>query len=99
MQQQVIECIYAALDEVNRDRGDAPPLEKSPETPIHGTESVLDSLGLVNFVVIVEENVEREFDVPIVIGDDRALSRDPSPFESVGELATYITGLLEEQER
>ncbi len=99
MQQKVIECIYAALDEVNQDRGDAPPLEKSPKTPIHGSESALDSLGLVNFVVVVEENVEQAFDVPIVLGDDRALSRDPSPFESVEELADYITTLLEEQQK
>jgi len=97
MQQKAVDCIYAAIDEVNQDRGDAPPLAKSPETPIHGTESALDSLGLVNFVVILEENVERAFDIPIVLGDDRALARDPSPFESVRELAAYIDTLVEEQ--
>lgn len=98
MHQQVVECVYAAIDEANRDRGDALPLEKSLETPIHGADSGLDSLGLVNFVVAVEENVERTFDVALVLGDDRALSREPSPFESLQTLADYVVMLLEEQE-
>jgi acyl carrier protein len=95
--QKVIDCIYAAIDEINEDRGGAAPLAKSLDTPIHGSESELDSLGLVNFVVMVEENVEREFDVPVVLGDDRALSSEPSPFESVGKLAEYVEQLLQEQ--
>lgn len=96
MNKRVLACIYAAIDEANLDREGAPPLEKSPSTPIHG-ENGLDSLGLINFVVAVEENLEREFEAMVVIGDDRALDRDPSPFGTVGALATYVEILLKEQ--
>jgi acyl carrier protein len=98
MNEKVLQCVYAAIDEANEDRqGDLPPLEKSVETPIHGTASGLDSLGLINFVVAVEEGVERELGTEIVLSDDRSLSQEPSPFESVGALVDYIDVLLSEQ--
>ena len=97
MKQQIFECLYAAIDEINDDRNGKPPLEKSPQTAIHGSASTLDSLGLVNFVVAVEENVEREFGAQVVLSDDRSLSQEPSPFRSVQALADYIEELLREE--
>lgn len=91
-----MDCIYAAVDEANLDRGDEPPLQKAPDTPIHGSASGLDSLGLINFIVAVEENVENATGVPIVLGDDRALAQEPSPFSSIGVLADYVEVLLRE---
>lgn len=99
MNEKVLGCVYEAVDEANEDRQDRPPLEKSPDTPIHGTESGLDSLGLINFVIAVEETVERDFGAEIVLSDDRALSHEPSPFESIGTLVGYIEVLLDEQQR
>jgi acyl carrier protein len=97
MNKKVVDCIYAAVDEANRDSDGGPPMERSLDTAIHGDGSGLDSLGLINFIVAVEENVEREFGVALVLGDDRALDAEPSPFESVGALAGYVETLLEEQ--
>lgn len=94
MNEQILECIYAAIDEANEDRGDLPPLEKARRTPIHGTADGLDSLGLINFVVAVEENVERACGTTITLSDDRSLSHEPSPFQTVDTLEQYIDGLL-----
>ncbi len=94
--EKIIACLYDAIDEINRQRPDEAPLEKSPETPLFGSSSDLDSLGLVNFIVAAEQKVEEEFGTPIVLADDRALSREPSPFSSVGALAEYIDELLAE---
>jgi len=101
MNEKVLSCVYAAIDEANEDRTDTdlPPLEKSPETPIHGSASGLDSLGLINFVVAVEEGVERDVGVPIMLSDDRSLTQEPNPFESVRTLVDYIDVLLSEQRR
>jgi len=95
MNQRVLECIYAAIDEANLEGLD-PPMGKAPETPVHGNGSNLDSLGLINFVVAVEENVEQAFGVSIVLGDERALDLQPSPFDSVAALADYVETLLGE---
>lgn len=98
MNEKVLECIYAAIDDANQDRDGKEPLEKSLDTPIHGAESGLDSLGLVNFIVIVEEGLEQVFDSPLMLSDERALDADPSPFLSVRTLAKYIETLLGEQQ-
>ncbi len=96
MKDSVVQCIYAAIDEANRDRPGKPPIEKSPQTAIHGTASDLDSLGLINFVVTLEENLEQSLGVSLVLADDRALSQEPSPFRSVADLAAYIEVLMNE---
>ena len=59
--------------------------------------AVLDSLGLVNLIVSVEQNIEDEFHVVITIADDRALSQKHSPFRTVESLAEYIEILLKEK--
>lgn len=97
MNDRVAQCIYAAIDDANLERDEGPLLKKSPETPIHGDASGLDSLGLINFVVAVEEQVEIAFEVSLVLSDDRALAQEPSPFDSVASLAAYVEMLLEEQ--
>lgn len=97
MNDKIVECIYAAVDEANRDSESGVELEKALATPIHGDESGLDSLGLINFIVAVEENVEQAFGVALVLGDDRALEQEPSPFDSIGTLAKYVEVLLAEQ--
>jgi len=96
MDERVLHCVYDAIDEANQDRSDAPPLEKSPNTQIHGSGDGLDSLGLINFVVAVEEGIELDLGKTILLSDDRAMSREPSPFESVRELVGYIEELLDE---
>lgn len=99
MNEKILECVYAAIDESNEDRQDLPPLDKSLDTRFYKVENGLDSLGLINFLVAVEERVEREFGVVTALSDDRALSKEPSPFESVGALVEYIEELLGEQSR
>ena len=64
---------------------------------IFGPDGVLDSMGLVNLVVALEERILEDFDVPITIADERAMSRTKSPFLNVENLAEYITELLREE--
>lgn len=90
VKEKILNCIYAAIDDANRERLGDEPLLKAPDTPIHGPKSCLDSLGLVNFVVIVEERLENEFGIEMVLSDDRAMNADPSPFQTVGHLAEHI---------
>jgi acyl carrier protein len=96
--EKVLGCVYAAIDEANEDREGLLPLRKSLDTPIHGEGSELDSLALINFVVAVEEGVERGFGTPVALSDDRALAREPSPFASVRTLVEYIEELLRERQ-
>ena len=68
------------------------------DTTIYGNDSRLDSLGLVNLLVTIEQNIEDEFDVSITIADERAMSQKRSPFRTIGTLADYIDMLLRENQ-
>ena len=97
MRQQIIEAVYKAIDYTNRQREGEPPIRKSMETALFGSSSDLDSLGLVNLVVSVEEKIEEAFSTSITLADDRALSQEMSPFSTVESLVNYIEALLKEK--
>jgi hypothetical protein len=98
MNERILESLYAAIDDVNRERPSDRLLAKAPDTALYGSASDLDSLGLVNFIVAAEQRIHEAFGKSLVLADDRALAQDPSPFRSVGALADYIEVLLRETE-
>ena len=67
------------------------------DTTIYGNDSRLDSLGLVNLLVTIEQNIEDEFDASLTLADERAMSQKHSPFRTIGSLADYIDMLLKEE--
>lgn len=69
-------------------------LELKSDTILFGKDAKLDSLGLVNLIVLVEENVLDKFDQSITIADERAMSQKSSPFRTVQSLAEYMQKLL-----
>ena len=73
------------------------PVELGVETRLIGREGLLDSMGLVTLIVDVEQGLEENYDVAILLADERAMSQSKSPFRSVGSLTEYISMLLEEQ--
>jgi acyl carrier protein len=74
--------------------GLAPGSGITEETALLGEEGLLDSLGLVNLLVDVEQALEEETGAALTIGDDRAVSARHSPFRTVGTLADYALDLL-----
>ena len=96
MKKQLLETIYKSLDEINENLNDAQKLIKDKNTVLFGKDGQLDSLGLVNLLVIIEQNIEDEFDVSITIADERAMSQKHSPFRTVGALVDYIEMILKE---
>ena len=92
-----LQLIYEAIDEINQDTDSSKKIEKNEDTIIFGMESALDSIGLVNFITIIEQKLEEETGLFITIADERAMSMETSPFKTVGSLRTYIETLLSEQ--
>ena len=93
----VSDVIYKCIDEVNEQQIVDQPLLKNVNEVIYGNDGKLDSLGLVNLIVSIEEKVENELGIPIVLADERAMSQKQSPFRTVGSLINYIVMLLEEE--
>jgi acyl carrier protein len=65
---------------------------QSTNQPIRliGSDAILDSMGLVTFLVELEEGLEEEFSIEIDIADEKAMSRYRSPFLNTTTLTEYI---------
>lgn len=91
---EILSIIYASIDEINEIN--ELKIMKDPSTRLFGAGSDLDSLGLVNFIVSVEGNINNKFNTTISIADDRAMSQKNSPFRNIDTLSDYIMTLLNE---
>ena len=75
--------IISSVKEINKQFHQEQQLGQSTKTVLFGKDGKLDSLGLVNLLVIIEQNIEDEFDVSITIADEKAMSQKYSPFQTV----------------
>jgi acyl carrier protein len=93
--QAIQNVVLEALRNVNQTRPEDSQLEVSPDAPIFGPGSALDSLGLVSLLMDVEEGLcARGF--AVTLSDERAMSQKRSPFRSVPTLVMYIEELVKE---
>lgn len=95
--EKVLQAIFDAMDEVNEQRPEDQRLEKSADTVLFGESGMLDSLGLVNLIVGVEQRLEEDFGASVTLADEKAMSLKNSPFRSVKTLAEYAATLLSEE--
>jgi D-alanine--poly(phosphoribitol) ligase subunit 2 len=93
--ERIKQVIIKSISEINLGLAKESQLEKSTDTILLGGDGNLDSLGLINLIVTVEQNIQDEFESMITLADERAMSQKESPFKTVGSLEDYIAGLLE----
>ncbi len=93
---KIEQLIFRTIEEINSQLPKDQQLVPSSKTALYGRNGKLDSLGLVNLLVVIEQNIEDEFDVSITIADERAMSQNNSPFRTIGTLANYIDMLFKE---
>jgi len=93
----IYKSIYKSIDEVNSQMSKEEQLIKSPDTVLYGESSSIDSIGLINIIVTVEQNIEDDFEKSITLADQKAMSQKQSPFKTVESLAKYIQIIIEEK--
>lgn len=64
--------------------------ERSPDTSLTGPTSQLDSLSLVNFLLLLERSLEEKIGVYVSIANEKLLLDSNNPLKTVASLATYI---------
>ena len=93
--QRILKTIYQAVDEINLQLPDEDRLKPTVDTLLWSKSGGgLDSMGLVNLIVLTEQKVEEEFGKAINLADEKAMSQENSPFQSIGTLAEYMASLL-----
>jgi acyl carrier protein len=87
--EQVTEIIYRAIDEINLEFNLS--LQKKDESKLVGE---IDSIILVNLIVKIEFEMNRNARKVISIDSDKAFSQVNSPFLTVGTLTDYVYTLI-----
>ncbi len=94
---KILNILFGAIDEINEIRPPEQQVDKSADTVLFGQGGVLDSIGLVSFIVAAEQKLAEETGASITLADERAMSQKNSPFRTVSTLADYISTLIAEQ--
>jgi hypothetical protein len=87
------EIVYPTVCET-RDMLNRPEFKQLPTTRLIGTNSALDSLGLVSFLVNLEEKIETKTGKTVSLTSEDAMSQKNSPFRNLETLAQYIEKVL-----
>lgn len=90
------EILFPVVEEAKKTIPSAESLRPSPDSRLFG-DGGLDSLGLVRFIVMVEERIEDKTKVQLTLASDKAMSRRSSPFSTLATLAEYIDECLKEE--
>jgi len=69
-------------------------VEIAKETPLIGSNRILDSIGLVNLLVDIETTLLDD-DIEVSLTTENAMSARISPYRSVGSLCRFIAQQLE----
>jgi len=88
------DILYPAIAEAKESIPTADKLEPKADCRLYGNG--LDSMGLVQLIVMVEERIEDQTKIALTLASDKAMSRRASPFSTVQTLADYITECLTE---
>tara|TARA_Y100001934_G_C12087593_1_gene647762 strand:- start:529 stop:831 length:303 start_codon:yes stop_codon:yes gene_type:complete len=91
------DLIINAVQDLNEQLPQEEQLPLSTKTVLFGRDGKLDSLGLVNLLVMIEQNIEDELEISITIADEKAMSQKHSPFKTIGTLADYLNIRLKDK--
>jgi acyl carrier protein len=94
---EIDQLVTGTFKQVIHDNDKPIAAEPSASTPIMGPDSPFDSVDLVTFIVALEQALEDDWNVSIILADDRAMSQTVSPFKSIGSISDYIEMLINEK--
>ena len=93
---EIFHIVEEQLKSLNNTLPDDQKFNVNDETILFGRGSSIDSLSLVSVIVDLETYFLDEHNLDVCITDDRAMTREISPFENVKNLVDYLHELINE---
>ena len=95
VKEKIQEIMSQTINQSASELGHSETFDFSPDVVLFGAGAIIDSLTLVSFIVDLEGNLSDFFEKEISLTDDRAMTREISPFETLGALKDYIIEIIE----
>ena len=95
--ERVEKAVFEAIDEMNGQLPAGIVIEKSLDAPLYGKTGKLESLDFVALIVEVESKIQSEFGIDFVLTDENLLSKESSPFVTVGSLIEHLEEVIDEK--
>jgi acyl carrier protein len=95
---QIFDIVINQVMELNETLPEEQKFSVNEQTVLFGNDSKIDSLSLVSVIVDLE-GVFSEHSFDISLTDDRAMTREISPFDNVTTLVDYIHEVINENQK
>ena len=95
--EKVLNIMFEAFEEISEHDMGLDLGKCNDEMILFGAGATIDSLTLVSLIVDLESKVSEFFSIEISLTDDRAMTREISPFDTFGSLRIYIEELITEK--
>ena len=95
--EKISEILKQSITLFNNNSDNEYNLKYSDSSILFGKGGSLDSIGLVNFVVSIEEVIENVTGETIVLGEDIALGNENNPFSTIASFENYLFNLLKDK--
>ena len=92
----VLDLVKTTVEDLNSELGFDHLSNVTSDSDLFGGPSGVDSLSLVRIIAEVERAVGERFGRPVVLADERAMSRRNSPYRTVGTIAELVRERLAE---
>lgn len=93
---ETLELVINQLLELNDTLPESEKFVVNEKTQLFGSNSNIDSLSLVSVIVDLEETLSSSYNIDISLTDDRAMTREISPFKNISTLVDYIEEIISE---
>jgi acyl carrier protein len=95
--EKVVKIVINQVEQLRDTLTEEQKFEVNKDTKLFGNNSNIDSLSLVSIIVDLEMLFSEEYGFDLSLTDDRAMTREISPFISITSLADYIVEIINNQ--
>ena len=96
--QEITTIVINQVEQLNETFSDVQKITVNENTVLFGNGSSIDSLSLVSVIVDLEMIFSDEYGFDISLTDDRAMTREVSPFDSITSLVNYLFEIINEKQ-
>lgn len=88
----ILSAIYETVQIFNQQVSPEQRVEAAEATVLVGPDGALDSLAIINLLVMLEDTLSQRLGRRILLLDEDLIAQENGPLKDIGSLAAYIAG-------